>query len=109
MDGSTLHSAGGVKVGQQSYSAILECQDVDALYTRNECLRWVLFDEAFMIPDDLLGIFAKHFQEAAPRSQFNRYYRRANGELRILGGACDTIQYEAFRASRTETCIETQI
>ena len=86
MAGSTLHSAGDIKIGQQSYSAMLESRDIDGLFTKNECLRWVLFDEIFMIPDDLLGMFAKNYQEAAPRSQFNRYFRRTDGEFRILGG-----------------------
>ena len=40
-----------------------------------------------MIPDELLGIFVKSFQEAAPRSQSNRYLQRPNGEYRILGGS----------------------
>ena len=48
MHGSTLHSAGDIKIGQQNYSAMLECRDVDSLFTKNECLRWVLFDELFL-------------------------------------------------------------
>ena len=87
MHGSTLHSVGEIRIGQQNYSAMLECRDVDSLFTKNECLRWVLFDEIFMIPDDLLGMFVKSFQEAAPRSQSNRYFQRPNGEYRILGGS----------------------
>ena len=65
---------------------MLECKDVDSFFTKNQCLRWVLFDETFMIPDDLLGMFAKNFQEAAPRSPGNKYFQRPNGELHLFGG-----------------------
>ena len=94
MSGSTLHSAGEVQVGQQSYSAMLECKDVDSLFTKNQCLRWVLFDEACMIPDDLLGMFAKNYQEAAPRPPGNRYFQRPNGEYRMLGGTAGCIIFQ---------------
>ena len=84
MDGYTLHSAGEVRVGQQNYEALLECRDIDSLYTRIEANRWLIFDESFMNPDDLLGSFAHNIQQAAP--QQNRYYQRENKELRIFGG-----------------------
>ena len=48
MGGHTLHTAGEVRIGQQNYDALLECKDIDGLYTRIEALRWMLFDEAFM-------------------------------------------------------------
>ena len=86
MNGCTLHNAGEVKVGQQSYESRLESRDIDSLYTKNQNLRWVLFDEVFMIPDDLLGIFAKHFQDAAPDAKHNRYFQRSDGTYRWLGG-----------------------
>ena len=65
---------------------MLETRDVDLFFTTNECLRWIIFDETFMIPVDLLSIFAKNYQEAAPRSGNNRFFRRNTGEYRILGG-----------------------
>jgi len=60
MHGSTLHTAGQIKIGEQSYSAMLEHTDIDTLFTKNQHLRWVVFDEVFMIPDDLLGIANLH-------------------------------------------------
>ena len=86
MNGCTLHNAGEVRIGQQSYQSKLESRDIDTLFTKNQCLRWVLFDEVFMIPDDLLGIFAKHFQDAAPDGTNNRYFQRSDGAYRWLGG-----------------------
>ena len=79
MNGYTLHTGGEVRVGQQSYDAMLESRDVDSLYTKIEAQRWLVFDEAFMNPDEILGTFAVHVQQAAP--QGNRYYRRKNQEL----------------------------
>lgn len=87
INGSTLHSAGEIKIGQQNCSAMHGCRVVDSLFIKNDCLRWVLFDEICMIPDGLLGIFGKSFQEAAPRSQSNRYFQRPNGEYSIHGGS----------------------
>ncbi len=40
------------------------------LFTRNQALRWILIDEVFMIPDDLLGRFALHFADAAAASVY---------------------------------------
>ena len=60
MHGSTLHTAGQIKIGEQFYSAMLEHTDIDTLFTKNQHLRWVVFDEVFMIPDDLLGIASLH-------------------------------------------------
>ena len=86
MGGSTLHGAGQIKIGEQSYSAMLEHTDIDSLFTKNQHLRFVLFDEIFMIPDELLGTFMKNYQEAAPRSESSRYFARADGQFRIFGG-----------------------
>ena len=48
--------------------------------------RWTAsdVDEIFMIPDELLGTFANHLQEAAAES--SRYTKRADGSTRIFGG-----------------------
>jgi len=81
MGGSTLHAAGDVTFdGDRKLSHT----DVDVLYTRNQHLRWIIIDEGFMIPDELLGTFAKHFEEAARHD--TPFYRRADKSLRPFGG-----------------------
>ena len=81
MGGLTLHACGGIQVGGQGRR--LEHTDVDVMFTRNQHLRWVLIDEAFMIPDELLGLFGEKLTDAA---QDTRYKKRTNGSLRGFGG-----------------------
>ena len=57
MEGVTLHSGGDVPVGGGDNS--LSHTDVDVLFSRNQDVRWLLFDEIGMIPDCLLGAFEK--------------------------------------------------
>ena len=57
MEGFTLHSSGDIQFGGVSDAKRLDHTDIDVLYSRNQCLRWLIFDETFMIPDELLGIF----------------------------------------------------
>ena len=83
MRGNTLHSAAHIQVGEQSY---MEHVDIDTLFTKNQHLRWVIFDEVFMIPDDLLGTFMKNYQEAAPQGTSSRYFARSDQTYRICGG-----------------------
>ena len=84
MGGQTLHSSGDIQIGGVSDYRKLDHSDIDLLFSRNQSLRWLLFDEVFMIPDELLGIFADHLQDAAAES--SRYTRRAEGSARIFGG-----------------------
>ena len=42
MGGNTVHAGGDIGVGQQRS---LEHTDIDILYIRNQCLRWVIIDE----------------------------------------------------------------
>ena len=79
----------------------LDHTDVDVLFTRNQHLRWILFDEVFMIPDVLLGTFASHLQDAARDS---RYKQRADNSVRAFGGYNfmmfgDTLQFPPIPAS----------
>ena len=83
MRGATLHSAGNVPVGDYSQERKLQHTDVDVLYVRNQSLRWILIDEVFMIPNDLLGTFAQHFADAAMESQ---YKFRADESKQVFGG-----------------------
>ena len=84
MGGQTLHSSGDIQIGGVSDCRKLDhSADIELLFSRNQSLRWLLFDEVFMIPDELLGIFADHLQDAAAES--SRYTRRADGSARIMG------------------------
>ena len=40
------------------------------MYIRNQSLRWILIDEVFTIPSDLLDLFAQHFADAAADSEY---------------------------------------
>ena len=83
MHGKTLHSAGDVPVGDRGQARTLQHTDVDLLYVRNQALRWMLIDEVFMIPNDLLGTFANNFANAAGDSNFKC---RADGGKQVFGG-----------------------
>ena len=83
MNGATLHSAGDVPVGGYGQERKLQHTDVDLLYVRNQTLRWILIDEVFMIPNDLLGTFAQHFADAAIDSQ---YKFRTDDSKQVFGG-----------------------
>ena len=83
MGGTTLHAGGDIQVGGQT-SKKLNHTDLDILFIRNQQLRWVIADEAGMIPDDLLGAFASHYTDATLHS--SRYRKRSDGSLRIMGG-----------------------
>ena len=83
MGGATLHAAGGISVGATSTVRKLDHTDVDILFTQNQHLRWVIIDEGFMIPDELLGHFAEKQTDAA---RDTRYKRRPNKTWRPMGG-----------------------
>ena len=68
MQGMTLHSGGDISVGGQ-HSPNLTHADIDLLFTRNQHLRWVLMDEAGIIPDDWIGAFEQHFADAAAENE----------------------------------------
>ena len=57
---------------------------MDQLFRKNQLVRWILFDEAFMNPDELMGQLNYNFQNAAPES--SRYKRRVDGSVRAFGG-----------------------
>ena len=84
MGGFTLHSSGDIQIGGTSEAKRLDHTDIDVLYSRNQCLRWLIFDETFMIPDELLGTFDGHLKDAAADS--SRYKRRSDGSTRMFGG-----------------------
>ena len=86
MNGATLHSDGEVKVGQQNYAAMLECKDVDNIYTKNESKRWLVVDEVFMIPDELLSDYERNYQQAARQGSSNPFFQHSTGERRLFGG-----------------------
>ena len=70
LKGSTLHYAGDVAVGDKHNERKLQHTDVDLMYIRNQSLRWMLIDEVFMIPSDLLGLSAQHVADAAADSEY---------------------------------------
>ena len=82
MNGTTLHTGGGMGVGQQHVTN-LNHTDVDVLFTRNQHLRWLLVDDVGMIPDDLLGQLSTNFTDAATKS---RYMTRFDKSTRSFGG-----------------------
>ena len=84
MGGLTLHSSGDIQIGSNSDSRKLGHTDIDVLFSRNQCLRWLIFDETFMIPDELLGTFADHLKDAAVDT--SRYKKRSDGSVRLFGG-----------------------
>ena len=84
MGGLTLHSSGDIAIGGASDDRKLDHTDIEILFTRNQCLRWLIFDEVFMIPDELLGEFANHLQRGAAGS--SRYKKRDDGSERLFGG-----------------------
>ena len=84
MGGFTLHSSGDIQIGSTSDTRKLDYTDIDGLFTRNQNLRWLIFDETFMIPDELLGTFSDHLRDAAADS--SRYKKRADGSVRVFGG-----------------------
>ena len=77
------HGAGDVQVGERSSDRKLSHSDIDLPFIRNQALRLILIDEACMIPDDLLGAFGAHFEDAAVDSIFSR---RANGRPQVFAG-----------------------
>ena len=83
MRGDTLHSAGDIGIGSTADRS-LQHTDVDVLYTRNQNLRWLLGDEVFMNPDELLGTFDQQFRSAAREDA--RYTKRQDGSVRAFGG-----------------------
>ena len=82
MGGVTLHAGGDVQVGNRG-DKTLQHTDVDVLFTRNQALRWILFDEIGMIPASLLGAFEEHITDAAVVS---RYLHKADKSCRPFGG-----------------------
>ena len=101
MHGATLHSAGDVPVGDYSRERKLQHTDVDLPYVRNQSLRWIRIDEVFMIPNDLLGTSAQHFEDAAIESQ---YKFRADQSKQVFGGYSvmmfgDTLQFPPIPSS----------
>ena len=84
MGGLTLHASGDIQIGNTSDTRKLDHTDIDVLFTRNQSLIWLIFDESFMIPDELLGTFAAHLQDAA--AEHSRYFKRSDGSIRIFGG-----------------------
>lgn len=80
MGGNALHACGDIGIGGQRP---LEHTDVDVLFTRNQYLRWVIIDELPMVPDDLLGSFARHLAYAVRSS---RYQEKLDGSVRFFGG-----------------------
>ena len=81
MQGLTLHNAAGISVGYSARN--LNHNDIDVLYTRNQCLRWILADEVGMNADDLFGSFEAEFADAA---RDTRYKFRADRSRRPFGG-----------------------
>ena len=81
MGGFTMHSAAGIKIGNQKED--LGHTDVDVLYTNDQALRWILIDEIFMVGDNLLGEFSSRKSAAA---QNTIYRARADGTLQIFAG-----------------------
>ena len=75
-----MHTGGDIAVGGQR---TLNHTDLDALFTRDQDLRWVIIDELPMIADDLLGAFASHLADAA---QDSRYECKPNKSVRFMGG-----------------------
>ena len=84
MGGLTLHSSGDIPIGSASHARKLEHSDIDILFAKNQWLRWLIFDEVFMNPDELLGAFNDNFQDAARDS--SPFKKRAEGTLRAFGG-----------------------
>lgn len=78
-----MHSAGDVPVGDHNHEQQLQHTDMDMLYVRNQSLRWILIDEVFMPPNELLGTFAKHFFDAAMESNFTF---RTDDSKQVFGG-----------------------
>ena len=64
MGGTTLRSGGNMTVGDD-YKKALTHKDIDVLFTKNQYVRWLLIDECFMIPDELLGAFEQRLANAA--------------------------------------------
>ena len=83
MRGDTLHTAADIGIGNQKDRS-LDHTDADILYTRNQHLRFLLGDEVFMNPDELLGTFDEQFRSAARED--SRYKRRRDGSVRAFGG-----------------------
>ena len=90
MGGVTIHSGGDIPIGAKQQEFKLDHVDVDHLYRRNQLLRWLLFDEIFMNPDEFLGKFNYNFQCAAPES--SRYRSRVDKSVRAYGG-CNWLQF----------------
>ena len=82
MGGNTLHASGDIPIGGQDRK--LDHTDIDVTFSKNQHVRWVLVDEVFMIPDELLGLFEVSLTDAAPAT--SRYKFRADQSLRRFGG-----------------------
>ena len=81
MGGVTIHSGGEISVGGGDRK--LTHIEVDALFTKNQDVRWLLIDEIGMVADNLLGAFEKHLTDAAVPP---RYATRADKTCRPFGG-----------------------
>ena len=58
-------------------------QDINEVFTKKQHLRWLLIDECFMMPDDLLGLLSSALQDAASEK---RYLKRLDDSIRPFGG-----------------------
>ena len=81
MQGFTLHNAACIKVGYASKG--LSHNDIDMLFSRNQSLRWCLFDELSMNASDLLGEVNGTFTHAARNTP---YKVRLDKSVRPFGG-----------------------
>ena len=64
------------------HSRKLTHTDIDVVYSKNQYLRWLLFDEFPMCADDLLGALETTFRDAAAAS---RYTTRRDKSKRVFG------------------------
>ena len=83
MNGSTLHSAANIPIAAGGNNWQLNHKDLKLLCKANTKMRWILIDEVFMIPDELLGAFAANFAAASSPSIFQKY---DDGSTQVFGG-----------------------
>ncbi len=91
---ATLHGTGDVGGGDCGSDRKLRKAVIDRRFISSQALRWILIDEAFLIPDDLLGVSGSHFEDAAVDLLHSR---GANGQARVFAGCNLAMFGDMFR------------
>ena len=78
-----MHSAADLGIGNTTFERQLQHTDVDLQFIRDQCLRWIMIDEMFMVPDELLALSKIKKNDSAVESL---YTERPDRSKQIFAG-----------------------